>query len=1120
MNSIRWPSSRFAIACAVALALAAFPARSGAGDQPFFTPLPWAPGGTQSNSGFAYSVGPAGDVNGDGFGDVIAGATGEDGAFVNEGGAYLYLGSAQGSSPTHAWLYRPGQANAAAGFAVASAGDVNGDGFADVLVSVHQWDTQAHTNVGKVAVFHGGPAGLPLAPTYDLFSPLPANEQRFGVALAPAGDVNGDGFADVIIGANFADGTFTQRGAAFVFHGGPAGLGAAPAQFWFGPMAQNSGFGRYLSSAGDINADGYADILVGADDFPNGGATFLYLGSAAGAFDDPDTIIVGGAPEVQCGSAISLAGDVDGDGFGDVLIGFPGANATAGRVELAFGGTNGLRFATTVLDVGPGADEYFGQYVATLGDLDGDGYADFGVGAVHPSTNRGRIVVYRGGKVEIDNVGQLFPPGTDGQIGESFGTSGDTDGDGLAEILVRGQNMSVVPGQHEGRAFQFRPPRIVPKLAPGSWPRAGAQPGTRYGTAVALIGPAENGTSKLVIGDPNFNGFGRISLHYGLAATGLQFLEASSITASTDAQGFGTRIVDAGDMNQDGKCDYAVSSPTLGSGQTIQTGRVDFHAGGDGLPAPAPVPVVSGVSTFDRVGSALAGRGDVNGDGFHDLLVGASGWDEPGRADCGKAFLFFGSPTGPAAVPWTRVGAVAEQGLGAGVALADLDADGYTDVILGSSTPTFGGTSPGKVEIHYGGPAGPSTEPGVLLLAPVPSVSFGRTVVAIGDVNADGIADLGVGAPVEDNRGVVRIYRGSLGRSQSRIPLATLRGTQDGGRYGEALAGGGDLDGDGIGDLVIGEPGWDGGLTDEGRIAVHFGARDVPEPFPGLVVESNLLSAEFGASLSALRDINGDAFADLVVGAPGGAGRVYPFLGGGGPMRSFRLLPYEPIDAHLAFHPARLDDPDEVIATLLLHTAAAGRARMRFQFEIVTQDAPFTGAPTVTSASTFEPPSGGAGPSIPLVPPLPDRTLKMRARWISSSPFFPRTRWIRPEAHASGDHDVWLTGTAVGVPGGPGGPGESRGLLIDAVSPNPVSGRTGASRIGFTLPRAERLRIDVFDLRGARVRRLIDEERESGPSSAAWDGRDDAGRAVAAGVYFVVLRAGGATDRAKLVRLP
>ncbi|MEO6461890.1 MAG: VCBS repeat-containing protein, partial [Candidatus Eisenbacteria bacterium] len=710
-------------------------------------------------------------MDGDGFGDLLVGAYTEDDSLAQEGAAYLFRGTAQGTSLTPAWRWASRQAGALAGFTVAAAGDVNGDGYGDVAVGVIHWDTPQHIDTGKLVIFHGGPAGLPLVPTYELFSPLPAFEHRFGARLAPAGDVNGDGFADLLVtGRHIVNND--NLGSVFVFHGSATGLNPTPARTWTGTPGQFAGLGVGLSSAGDVNADGFADVLVGAptqsNPFPGGGFTFLYLGSAGGALATPDTALAGLQVNAHCGESVSLAGDVNGDGYGDVLFGCPGMNTFAGEARLGLGGPGGIASTITLLNPEAIPDENIGRFVATLGDLDGDGFGDFAVGARHTPNNRGRISVYRGGLAGAVYVGELLSPASDGFFGQCFGTAGDADGDGFAEIFAGSENMSVVPGLREGRMFQFRAPRNLLRFATGGWPRAGAQPGSRYGTAVAIV-PQFDGvdTPQLVIGDPGFDGVGRISTHQGSTTTGATFTETRSVVASSNFQSLGARIVDAGDMNRDGFGDFAVSSTTLDNGAAFQAGRVDFHPGALGAVVP-PSLVVAGTHSFDRMGSALAGRGDVNGDGFHDLVVGAREWDEAALADCGRVSVFFGSAGGPVlATPWTRVGTQAGQGFGAGVALTDLDADGYTDVVVGSSSPTFNATTPGRVEVFYGGPGGPANTPGLVYTSPNPHVSYGSVVAALGDVNADGIADLGVAAPLEDGRGVVRIYEGTLGRSQS-----------------------------------------------------------------------------------------------------------------------------------------------------------------------------------------------------------------------------------------------------------------------------------------------------------------------------------------------------------------
>jgi hypothetical protein len=148
--------------------------------------------------------------------------------------------------------------------------------------------------------------------------------------------------------------------------------------------------------------------------------------------------------------------------------------------------------------------------------------------------------------------------------------------------------------------------------------------------------------------------------------------------------------------------------------------------------------------------------------------------------------------------------------------------------------------------------------------------------------------------------------------------------------------------------------------------------------------------------------------------------------------------------------------------------------------------------------------------------PWPGRGYHLRARVVTRSPFFPRSRWLTPEMHTSGDLDVWSAGAVVDAGGTPAGD-ERPGFL--GVVPNPAPAGA-ASRVSFALAQAGRVRVDLYDVRGALVRRLLDEPRPSGAGVCAWDGRDDRGRAVPAGLYFAVLLAEGRADRARLVRLP
>jgi hypothetical protein len=949
-------------------------------------------------------------------------------------------------------------------------------------------------------------------------SPVPAANQRFGFVAVTAGDVNGDGYHDLVVGASqYSEGGFPQRGAVFVVHGGPGGLAAAPARTLIGP-AENGSFGAAAVGAGDVDADGYADILVGASSsgvaFTLGGAASLFRGSAGGILAAADTTIKGAAANLFCGSSVSPAGDVNGDGYADVLVGSPGLQTSMGRADLYFGGPGGIASGVTVTNIQPEPNERFGRIVTTLGDLDGDGLADFGVSATDAlHGGRGRIAVYRGQPVSYEYLGEVLAPAGAANFGYTVSASGDVDGDGRSEIVVGDPATGPSPGDSRGRAHLFAAPRILPRLDP-DWPRPGPQPGTGYASSVAILPHRTGfiGFPRVAVGDPGFDGAGRLSMHIGLPRTGLDVDEEESLVGPLGSK-FGARVVDAGDMDRNGYTDVAVSSPSREDGATIQVGTVELIRGG--LNGTLGVQLVlTGGHEFDRVGSALAGRGDVDGDGYHDLLIGAQEWDGASLADCGKVWLFRGSPGGAEPVAtWQKEGFQLGQGYGAAVALADLDADGYSDVIVGSSSPESATPIAGKVEVYYGGPGGPPTTPGLVLRPQSPAPSYGSVVASVGDVTGDGVCDLGVGAPL-DGGGRAFVYVGSLGRSQSQRPIWTRAGTQAGGRFGAAMAGGGDVDGDGRGDFVVGEPYWDGGQVQEGRILLFHGAPFIPEPVPW-TAESDLLGAHLGASFAPLNDVTSDGFADIVAGAPGAAGRLFPFLGGGGAGGMLRTRPIEPeVILTDRYHPARLDAATALAATMTIGSPA-GRTRARAAFEVTTQNAPFTGTPTYFELDEYD---NQASPKIspnPFFHGWPGRVFRIRGRTITRSPYFPRSRWVTPEAHVSGDYDVRAAGVAVGVTDPPAAGAEPRLL---GVEPSPARG-TDATRVRFVLPQSARVILDVHDVRGARVARIADATFAAGPGTVAWDGRDEGGALVPAGLYFVTLAAAGEVHRGRIVRL-
>jgi hypothetical protein len=266
-------------------------------------------------------VASAGDVNKDGYADVIVGAPWYGHPDGHEGMAYVYHGSASGLSTTANWTAESNMPWTDLGWSVASAGDVNGDGYGDVIVGVNHLDNPELAE-GGAWVYHGSASGLAALPAWAYESNQV--EAQFGESVAAAGDVNGDGYDDVIVGAFGFDNGQTDEGRVFVFHGSAAGLAFTPA--WTTESNREyAEFGHSVASAGDVNGDGFSDVIVGAPQYSNDhdfeGRAFLYYGSNLGLLAAPAGIAESHQVRANYGSSVASAGDVNGDGIEDLIVG-------------------------------------------------------------------------------------------------------------------------------------------------------------------------------------------------------------------------------------------------------------------------------------------------------------------------------------------------------------------------------------------------------------------------------------------------------------------------------------------------------------------------------------------------------------------------------------------------------------------------------------------------------------------------------------------------------------------------------------------------------------------------------------------------------------------------------
>ncbi|HEY1201766.1 MAG TPA: FG-GAP-like repeat-containing protein, partial [Niastella sp.] len=408
--------------------------------------------GNQAGAALGSSVACAGDVNGDGFSDVIAGAASYSNGQANEGVAFIYNGLVSGISPAITSIVESNLSGSLLGSSVASAGDVNGDGYADVIVGAYQY-SNGENNEGVAFIYYGSSNGLSTTPAVMVESNQTGS--YFGYSVAGAGDVNGDGYSDVIVGAYKYSNSESNEGVAFVYHGSIAGLNTTAAA-----MVESNKigawFGYSVAGAGDVNGDGYCDVIVGSLTYNNGqtgeGAAFVYHGSATGINTTPAAMVEINQVNATLGSSVACAGDVNGDGYSDVMVGalgFSNGQDYEGAVFFYNGSASGIGTTAVAMVEGNKEYDFFGCPLAGAGDLNGDGYSDVIVGAYQydlGNNNLGAAFIYYGSASGI-NTGSpetLAPNlGLTG-FGYSVASAGDVNGDGYSDVVASDFGLSVL----------------------------------------------------------------------------------------------------------------------------------------------------------------------------------------------------------------------------------------------------------------------------------------------------------------------------------------------------------------------------------------------------------------------------------------------------------------------------------------------------------------------------------------------------------------------------------------------------------------------------------------------------------------------------------------------------
>ena len=859
----------------------------------------------------------------------------------------------------------------ALGGVVIGPGDVDGDGFKDALLGLPSSDANG-IDSGAVYLFRGRQSGLETAPARTFTGR--SRSDGLGAAVV-TGDFTGDNLVDIAIGAPLAetdDGP--DVGLVYIYAGMRGGtFSAAPIKI-IGGARQYDQFGSALAAC-DFNHDGRLDLAVGATNAEDTDATpvrndqggvLVFLGHPDGFLDTPDLSIYGqlpigggdweGVESMRLGAALG-AGDVDGDGACDLVAATHHPNALTGSdangmvavyqgIALTAQDSGGVRTLPSRAWGGTDADDrgsQLGRSIA-VGDLDGDGRAEVAVGQwLHDAVagmddNRGAVRVFRGDVLAMTPPAELLAPGNAAwtlegdddvdQLGYTVQIA-DADGDMAKDLLVgslRGEISGGAPEAGTIAVFRGRAGLLLPDPTPLRV-YSGQAPEDRFGQAFATIGDVDrDGSSDLVAYAGTADYYGPdVGVPYLVPGNTSRAFVRLGLPGGPSGSQVGGSFEVVGDVDGDSYPDLVVGAPLSDSAQLgLDTGAAYYYRGRptgfDRTPS-LEITAFNGLTAGDQFGYRVSRAGDFDRDGVKDFAVVSRWEDDPGTYDARYVPGVLCSGGGP---PRSRTGAVyiyrgragqpprsepsfvyfgPQPGKGISTLAGgfDVDADGYSDVLLGGGEWDRDGVpGTGGIVIIGGRQADRSNRIVVICEAGSirfrganPSDALGTSAAVLGDLDQDGCDDLAIGTPNDDlgvsNQGSVRVLFGWGGaRCPPQPRMAVLRSGAPNAYSGTSLAGGFDVDGDRIPDLAVGAPGLVVNNADVGGVWLIPGSYLLSRPrepmidggqpfdsYPFLeanrvgnyLVEGTATRGRFGASVALIPGAAGN-LAALAVGAP------------------------------------------------------------------------------------------------------------------------------------------------------------------------------------------------------------------------------------------------------------